>query len=71
MDELKAYLRRTGQSYRQLGKALGCDTSTAFYIAKGPEKGRRPSPALARKLHELTGIPLCRIRPDVWPPRSP
>lgn len=37
-------------------------------ICKTPRTGRKPSPKLARALHEASGgaIPLSSLRPDIW-----
>ena len=64
MEALTAYLARVGKTPAELARELGCGLTVVYYWKNGE---RQPSPAMARRLSAHTGIPLFRIRPDIWP----
>jgi DNA-binding transcriptional regulator YdaS (Cro superfamily) len=53
---------------RAFGELVGVSTTLVHYWTKGK---RKPTPAMARRITAKTGIPLYKIRPDIWPQRGP
>lgn len=61
---LHQYLLKTGKR-AALATQLGVSKNYLWQIAVRYD-GRQPSPILAKRIHEATGVPLATLRPDVW-----
>ena len=55
MDKLANHLSETGKKPAQLAKELDVEPSTITRILRGE---RRPSPDLAKRISDVTGIPV-------------
>jgi transcriptional regulator with XRE-family HTH domain len=64
MDKLANHLSETGKKPAQLAQELGVEPSTITRILKGE---RRPSPDLAKRISDATGVPIV----DLLYPASP
>ena len=64
--DLQTFLKTTGKR-QELAARLGISANYLWQIAAG-NAGRRPSPKLARRLHEETlgVVTLESLRPDIW-----
>ena len=66
MTTFTDYYNALNQAQRQeIARRAGTKAIYLYQIAAGI---RRPSPAMAKKLHEASGfvVPLHGLRPDVW-----
>lgn len=64
MEKLANHLSETGKRPAQLAQELGVEPSTITRILKGE---RRPSPDLAKRISDATGVPIV----DLLYPASP
>jgi len=60
---LKEWRSRKGLNQEAAAQQLGLKAPTLCRFEKG---NRRPSPRLAKKISEKTGIPKSELRPDIW-----
>lgn len=67
MESLTRWIEATGKSRADLALELGVRRITIYQYEWGD---RLPKPATAKRLSELTGIPLHKIRPDIWDKRA-
>lgn len=67
MDSLVTYRSRRGINQQQLASELGTSPGYLHDLETGR---RKPSPALTRKIEELTGISRHELRPDIFGPMS-
>mgnify|MGYP003508866423 FL=1 len=63
MEQLTAYLAKEGKKPAQFAEEIGVEPSTITRILRGE---RKPSPDLARKISEITGISVSDLRPDLY-----
>ena len=59
--------KRRGTSYRKIAKQCGISVSNVYAHCTGQ---RTISAEMAVRYHTVFGIPLCELRPDLWPPDS-
>jgi DNA-binding XRE family transcriptional regulator len=59
---LKEWRSREGLNQETAAQQLGLKAPTLCRLEKG---NRQPSPKLAKKLSEQTGIPVSKLRPDL------
>lgn len=63
MHPLEVYLKATKTRYTALAKLLGVTPAAIWNISHGK---RQPGAQLSRRLSKATGIPLEKLRPDIW-----
>lgn len=64
--DLQTYFKTTG-SRKLLAQRVGVSPNYMWQLSVG-NAGRKPSPALARRIHEETlgAVDLASLRPDIW-----
>jgi transcriptional regulator with XRE-family HTH domain len=64
--DLQTFLKKTGKRQELAGR-LGISKNYLWQVATG-NAGRRPSPKLAKRIHEETlgVVSLETLRPDIW-----
>lgn len=63
MEPLIKYLKESGLKQTQLARMLDVSDVTVSNIVKGK---RKPGFALAVKIEAVTGVPMERLRPDIY-----
>jgi plasmid maintenance system antidote protein VapI len=63
MHPLEKYLKTNKIRYTAFAKMAGCHVGAIWNVAKGK---RQVGHALARKINRVSGIPLSKLRPDIW-----
>lgn len=62
MNPLAAWLKENDKTAAELARLVGQSKSAVHRIVTGE---RQPSPKMAQKLAEVTGIPMGQLRPDL------
>lgn len=63
MEFSKFYKTLTKQEKTSLAEKIGTTPAYLYQISGG---FRKPGAPLAKRLHKATGVPLEKLRPDIW-----